>query len=66
MLRLIFWAIIIYFGFRLIQHLFFPKKPNSEPTVRGNNQNNHLDLRDADIEDASFRDIEDDREKTRN
>lgn len=65
MLRLILLAIIIYFGFRLIQGLFLPKRQSSDPTVRGKRKNDALDLNDLDVEDANFREIEDDDDKAR-
>ena len=63
MIRLIFWAIIIYFVFRLIQGLFLPKNPSTRQNVRGKRKIDSLDLSNMDVEDANFREIDDDEKK---
>jgi len=59
MLRLIFWAILIYLALKLIQSLLMPPQRNVEvkgtPTTK-----KPLDLSDADIEDAKFEEIKED------
>jgi hypothetical protein len=61
MFRLLLWAIIIYFGYRLVKRLFSPPtRPSNDPYVRGERKNKPLDINDADIEDASYREIDDD------
>jgi len=57
MLRLILWGLIIYLGYKLLKSWLEPRE--EQPNVKGKPQNDALDLRDADIEDANFREIDD-------
>jgi hypothetical protein len=59
MFRLLIWALIIYFGYRLLQSLFLPKKPTPNQNVQGKRKSRPLDLNDRDVEDANYREIED-------
>ncbi|MFQ5630161.1 MAG: hypothetical protein ACE5I1_15440 [bacterium] len=66
MFRLLIWAAIIYFGYRLVQSLFLPRKQPSEPSVQGKNKSEPLNLNNLDVEDASYREIDDKEKPGRN
>lgn len=55
--RLLIWATLIYLGYRLIKNLLLP--PPDQPSVKGKPRTRPLDLDDADIEDADFREVKD-------
>ena len=55
--RLILWGLIFYLGYKLVKSWLEPN--DRQPKVKGKPQNDPLDLRDADIEDANFREIDD-------
>lgn len=59
MFRLLIWALIIYFAYRLVQSLFLPKKQTSNQNVAGKRKSKPLDLNKKDVEDANYREIED-------
>ena len=58
LIRLIIIFIIIYFGMKLIQN--FLKAPTPKNEVKGSPKQKPLDLSDADIEDADYKEIKDD------
>ncbi len=55
--RLIFWLIIFYLVYRLIKNWLTQPPPKQQ--VKGRPKTRPLDLSDADIEDAKFREVED-------
>ena len=55
--RFILTALIIYVVYKFFKSLSKKESPNEE--VRGRNRNQPLDLRDSDVDDARFEDIED-------
>ena len=55
--RLILWGLIIYLGYKLVKSWFGPS--DKQPSVKGKPKKDSLDLRDADIEDANFRELDD-------
>lgn len=56
MLRFLFVALVVYLGYRFLKGLF--SKQNTGANVSGQQKNKPLDLRDSDVEDAKFRDID--------
>lgn len=55
--RLFIYGLIIYFAIKLIKSLFKPANPKSE--IKGYaNKKKPIDLSDADVEDADFKDID--------
>lgn len=64
--RLILWALILYFAYRVIKSLLIESKQKPQTKVKGSPRSDDpLDLRDADIEDAKFRDLDKDASKRR-
>ena len=59
MFRLLFWALLLYFGFRLLKGLLVPEGEKKAEKVQGNPKTDPLDLSKADVEDAVFREIDD-------
>ncbi len=57
MLRFILWIILIYLGYRLVKNWLVG--PPEKHQVGGQPQKSPLDLSQADIEDAKFREIRD-------
>ena len=57
MFRLLLVAFIVYFGYRFYKSLGKKEPPKEE--VRGRNKSQPLDLRDSDVDDARFEDIND-------
>lgn len=54
--RLFIYGLIIYFAIKLVKFLFKPTNPKSE--IKGSpNKKRPIDLSDADIEDADFKEI---------
>jgi hypothetical protein len=59
LIRLIIIAILIYFAVKLVQN--FLKTPKKKSHIKGSPKpKKTLDLSDADIEDADYKDISDD------
>jgi len=58
LIRILFWALIIYLAYRVITRLVFgaPPKP-SENQIKGKPKNRPLDLSRLDVEDAKFEEI---------
>jgi len=56
MLRFLFAALVVYLGYRFLKALFSNQSPKTN--VRGQQKNRPLDLRDSDVEDAKFRDVD--------
>ncbi len=54
--RLIFTALVIYLGYRFFRA--FLKKESSQNSVRGKQKSDPLDLRDADVDDAHYEEID--------
>ncbi len=57
MLRLLLTGLIVYFGYHFIKG-FFASPPQKESNVKGRQKNQPLDLRDADVEDAHFEELD--------
>ena len=55
--RFILTALIVYVVYRFFKSLTKKESPKEE--VRGRNRNQPLDLRDSDVDDARFEDIDD-------
>ncbi len=58
MLRLIFLGFLLYFAFKLLSRVFGFFTPNEKQEVKGKTKKPPLDLGDADVEDADFKDVE--------
>jgi len=56
MLNIILFGIVIYLGYKLYKG--FVKKEDKSTPVRGKQKNRPLDLKDSDVEDAHFEDID--------
>ncbi|RMD99333.1 MAG: hypothetical protein D6814_05780 [Calditrichaeota bacterium] len=56
-IRFILWLIIFYLAYRLIKNWISQPPPKRE--VKGKPKNKPLDLSDADVEDAKFRELHD-------
>ena len=54
--RLIFTALVIYLGYRFFR-AFLQKEPTKN-TVSGKQKSDPLDLRDADVDDARYEEID--------
>ncbi len=54
--RLIFTALVLYLGYRFFRA--FRQKEPTKNTVSGKQKNKPLDLRDADVDDARYEDID--------
>jgi len=54
--RFLFVALVVYLGYRFLRGLW--EKDSRKEEIRGEQKNKPLDLRDADVEDAHFEDIE--------
>ncbi len=57
-IKAIFWAIIIYFGYKVYQGYIASKKQETDSKVKGEPQKDKLNLNDLDVEDASYREID--------
>ena len=55
MLRLLLTALIVYLGYRFIKSIWPSSSPKEE--VKGRNKNQPLDLRDSDVDEARFEDM---------
>ncbi len=55
--RFILTAAVVYFGYRFFKGIRAGQAKNEE--VRGKSKSAPLDLRDADVEDASYEDLDD-------
>ena len=54
--RLFIYGLIIYFAIKLVKDFFKPEAPKSE--IKGSpNNKKPIDLSDADVEDAEFKEI---------
>ncbi len=61
LLRLLFWGILIYLGYKLVKNWSHPKDDDTE--VHGTPKSNPLDIDESQIEDADFREVDDDEKK---
>lgn len=59
LIKLIFYSIIIYLCYQFFKGLFGKKESKTE--VGGKRKSKPLDLKDTDVEDAHFEEIEDDK-----
>jgi hypothetical protein len=59
MIRFVLFLFLFYFGYRFVKNLFGPTSSREE--IHGQNRNQPLDLRDSDVEDARFEDVNDDK-----
>lgn len=57
--RLIILGLLVYFGYRLLRGLLPPTNPAQKARVKGQAKSKPLDLNDADVEDAHYRDLSD-------
>jgi len=55
--RFVLTAVAVYFGYRFFKGIWTGQAKNEE--VRGKSKSAPLDLRDVDVEDASFEDLDD-------
>ncbi len=55
MIRLILWLLLIYLAYRMVKNWL--EGPVNKTQVKGKPKTSPLDLHDADIEDANFREI---------
>jgi len=60
MLRFLFLLLLFYFGYRFYKK--YLSAPSPKEKVKGRNRKKPLDLRDSEVEDAHFEDVNDDRE----
>ena len=60
--RILFWALIIYFAYRAITNFINPPQQRNNVGSR-NEQEPKIDLKDADIEDVTYREIKNDKKK---
>ena len=59
MFRFLLTILALYLGYRFFKS--FWKKESSKEEVKGRNKNQPLDLRDNDVDEARYEDIEDDK-----
>jgi hypothetical protein len=59
--RLIFWGILGYLGYKLVRNWFQPNPKETE--VHGQPESKPLDIDESQIEDADFREVDDENEK---
>ena len=57
MFRLLLTGLAVYFGYHLVKG-FFSGPSKKASNVRGKQKSQPLDLRDADVQDAEFEDID--------
>lgn len=57
MFRLLLTGLAVYFGYHLVKG-FFSRPPKNESNVRGKQKSQPLDLRDADVSDAEFEELD--------
>lgn len=57
MVRFLLTILVLYLGYRFFKS--FWKKESSKEEVKGRNKNQPLDLRNNDVDDARYEDIED-------
>ena len=55
-LRILFYALLVYFAFQILRLLFVPK-PQPDPRVQGRPKNQPLDLSKQMVEDAKFEEV---------
>ncbi len=60
-IRLIFWGIIIYLGYKLFKDIISPTKKDTK--VKGKPKTKPLDIDESEIEDAEFKEIKEDKQK---
>ena len=58
-IRLLFTGLLVYLGYRFVRGWFTTQPPKEE--VKGESKHRSLDLRDEDVEDARFEDIDEGR-----
>ncbi|MCH7680862.1 hypothetical protein IID10_16105 [candidate division KSB1 bacterium] len=58
MFRLIFLGFLLYFAYKLLSGVFRFLTPTQKQKVKGKSKKPPLDLGNADVEDADFKDIE--------
>ena len=56
LIRMIFWGMLFYFGYKVIKHAFSGNKKGSR--VRGKPKKKSLDIDESQIEDADFKDLD--------
>jgi hypothetical protein len=57
MIRLIFWAVLLYFGWRIYHAVKNTLQENSSPKVEGEPTKRKFNIDEKDIEDADFKDL---------
>ena len=57
LLKGLLWLAIIYFGYKFYQSVSGSLRRPEEKDVRGRGDASNLDLNDADVEDAQFREL---------
>ena len=57
-IRLILWLILIYLGYKVVKN-WLGQPSSKKQEVKGKPKNKPLDLKDADVEDANFRELHD-------
>ena len=56
--RLLLTVLVVYLGYHIFKGFFSSEPPKTE--VKGSNKSRPIDLRQEDVEDAKFKDIEED------
>lgn len=56
--RLIFLGFLLYFAYKLLSGIFRMFTPEEKQKVKGKSKKPPLDLGNADVEDADFKDVE--------
>jgi len=59
MFKLFLYFLIFYFGYRVLSGAF--KSPSKKVNVGGRSRSKPLDLTDQDVEDADYKELEDDK-----
>lgn len=57
MFRLIFWALLCYLAYRVLRSLLRQSRPAAATPIRGESENQPLDLSKMDVEDAKFQEV---------
>ena len=58
MFRLIFFGFLFYFAYKFLSGVFRLLRPTDKQEVKGKSRKPPLDLGNADVEDADFKDVE--------
>lgn len=56
-IRMLFWGLLFYFGYKVVQQVFV--KNDREPEVKGTPKQDKIDIDESQIEDADFEELDD-------